>query len=275
MKGGLGIRLAEAKPGNATALLETSPTALLFGAWHSTGEGGGFGAKFPRCLVSEIIAVDVPAAEGPADPRTGEIEVRTSGRRTGSRIDPLGVLRRVQVFKSAEGWDVAKERAGKGAKPARPSEINHGNIAPTVQPLGITCEYAEHTAVLSFAGLRRLNFGGGKKDAAGRSLVAALGLVALTEQDARGYALRSRCDLVCQGYAPFELVHADGTTEHLDVDRGAASAVYAEALRAARDAGFNLTPDPIRLIPQDKLVHIVKESQKQALEGKGGEADEG
>ena len=144
-----------------------------------------------------------------------------------------------------------------------------------MQPLGITCEYAEHTAVLSFAGLRRLSFGGGKKDAAGRSLVAALGLVALTEQDARGYALRSRCDLVCQGCAPFELVHADGSTEHLDVDRGTASAVYAEALRAARDAGFNLTPDPIRLIPQDKLVHIVKESQKQALEGKGGEADEG
>jgi CRISPR-associated protein Csb1 len=156
MKSELGVRLAQAKPADATALLETSPTALLFGAWHSTGEGGGFGAKFPRCLVSEIVAVDVPAEEGPADPRTGEIEMRTSGRRTGSRIDPLGVLRRVEVFKSAEGWDVVKERAGKGAKAARPSEINHGNIAPTVQPLGITCEYAEHTAVLSFAGLRRL-----------------------------------------------------------------------------------------------------------------------
>ena len=163
MKSELGVRLAQAKPADATALLETSPTTLLFGAWHSTGEGGGFGAKFPRCLVSEIVAVDVPSEEGPADPRTGEIEVRTSGRRTGSRIDPLGVLRRVEVFKSAEGWDIAKERAGKGAKPARPSEINHGNIAPTVQPLGITCEYAEHTAVLSFAGLRRLSFGGEKK----------------------------------------------------------------------------------------------------------------
>jgi CRISPR-associated protein Csb1 len=168
-----------------------------------------------------------------------------------------------------------KERAGKGAKAARPSEINHGNIAPTVQPLGITCEYAEHTVVLSFAGLRRLSFGGGKKDAAGRALLAALGLVALTEQDARGYALRSRCDLVCQGCAPFELVHADGGTEQLDVDRGVASTVYAEALRAAQDVGFTMSPEPIRLTPQDKLVHIVKESQKQALEGKGGEADEG
>ena len=104
--------------------------------------------------------------------------------------------------------------------------------------------------------------------------MAALGLVALTEQDARGYALRSRCDLVCEAYAPFELVHADGSTEQLDVDRDAASAVYADTLRAAQDAGFKLAAEPIRLTPQDKLVHIVKESQNQALEGKGGEADE-
>src|SRR5581483_1835459 len=60
MKSDLGRRLAMAKPEDASALLETSPTALLFGAWHSTGEGGGIGAKFPRCLVSEITAIDVP-----------------------------------------------------------------------------------------------------------------------------------------------------------------------------------------------------------------------
>jgi len=135
MKSELGIRLAGAKPTDATALLETSPTALLFGAWHSTGEGGGFGAKFPRTLVSEIIAVDVPVEDGPTDARTGEVEIRTAGRRTGSRIDPLGVLRRVEVFKGQDGWDVVKERAGKGAKQVRPSEINHGNIAPTVRPM--------------------------------------------------------------------------------------------------------------------------------------------
>lgn len=275
MKSELGIRLAEAKPGDATALLETSPTALLLGAWYSTGEGGGLGAKFPRCLVSEIIAVDVPVEDGPTDARTGEVEVRTSGRRTGSRIDPLGVLRRVEVFKGSQGWDVVKERAGRNAKQVRPSEINHGNIAPTVHPLGITCDYVEHTAVLSFAGLRRLGFGGGERDAAARTLLAALGLVALAEQDARGYALRSRCDLVCEGRAPFELVHADGGIDDLKIDRAAARALYAAALDAARKAGFKLVADPIRLTPQDKLVEIVRRSQVLALEGEGGEADEG
>jgi CRISPR-associated protein Csb1 len=274
MKSDLGHKLAEAKAGDATALLETSPTALLFGAWHSTGEGGGLGAKFPRCLVSEIIAVDVPVEDGPTDSRTGETDVRTSGRRTGSRIDPLGVLRRVEVFKGQDGWDVVKERAGKGAKAVRPSEINHGNIAPTVQPLGVTCDHAEHTAVLSFAGLRRLGFGGGPKDEAGRTLLAALGLVALAEQDARGYALRSRCDLVCDGRAPFELVHADGSTERLEIGREAARAVYAAAHATAAKAGFKFPTGPITLTPQDKLVEIVRRSQRLALEGEGGEAEE-
>lgn len=273
MKGELGIRLAEAKPSDATSLLETSPTALLFGAWHSTGEGGGLGAKFPRCLVSEIVAVDVPVEDGPTDPRTGEAEVRTSGRRTGSRIDPLGVSRRVEVFKGQDGWDVVKERAGKGAKQVRPSEINHGNIAPTVQPLGITCDYIEHTAVLSFAGLRRLAFGGGERDHAGRALLAAVGVLALAEQDMRGYALRSRCDLVCEGRSPFELVHSDGSVDHFEIDREAARALYSEALAAARKAGFKLADEPIRLTPQDKLVEIVRRSQVLALEGEGGEAD--
>ena len=69
MKSELGLRLAEAKAHDATALLEASPTALLFGAWHSTGEGGGLGAKFPRCLVSEIVAVDVPVEDDSPDAR--------------------------------------------------------------------------------------------------------------------------------------------------------------------------------------------------------------
>jgi|HubBroStandDraft_1064217.scaffolds.fasta_scaffold00196_14 CRISPR-associated protein Csb1 len=273
MKSPLGLRLAEAKPGDATALLEASPNALLFGAWHSTGEGGGLGAKFPRCLVSEIIAVEVPVEDGPADPRSGEIEVRTAGRRTGSRIDPLGILRRVEVFKGQDGWDTNKDRAGKGAKLVRPSEINHGNIAPSVEPLGITCDYAEHMAVLSFAGLRRLRFGGGERDGAGRAYLAALGLLALSEQDECGYALRSRCDLVCDGRAPLELVHPDGTVDRVEIDGVAARALYAASFEAAVKAGFRLSAEPVRLAPQPKLVEIVQRSQKLALEGEGGEAE--
>lgn len=273
MESDVGLKLKSSKPNEATALLETSPTALLFGAWHSTGEGGGLGAKFPRCIVAEIIAVNTPVEDGVEDKRTGEVEARTAGRRTGSRIDPLGVLRKVEVYKGPRGWDVEKDGAGKGAKLVRPSEINHGNIAPSVQPLGVTCDYAEQTAVITFAGLRRLGFGGGEKDIAGRTYLAALGLLALTELDARGYALRSRCDLVCDGGAPLELVHADGTTETVIVTREAARDLYKSAFDKAKDAGFNFASKPLLLKPQDKLVAIIRKSQQLALAGEGGDED--
>jgi CRISPR-associated protein Csb1 len=276
MSSPLGLRLAEAKPADATALLEASPTALLFGAWHSTGEGGGLGAKFPRSLTSEIVAVNTPVDHYVPDQRTGEIDVRTSGQRTGSRMDPLGILRRVEVYKSESGWDISSKGAGKGAKKARPSEINHGNIAPTVQPLGVTCDYAEHTAVIGFAGLRRLGFGSSERNRTGRALLAALGLAALMEQDLRGYALRSRCELSidgAEGLAPLELVKFDGTTEKIKLDVPAGRRLYAEAVAAAKAAGFDFADVPVRLTPQDKLVHIVRESQNRALAGEGGETD--
>ena len=263
-----GQRLAAAKSADATALLELSPTALLFGAWHSQGQGGGMGAKFPRTIVSEIIAVDVPVEKSP------DGEMRTAGRRTGSRIDPLGIQRRVEVYEGAAGWATDKSKAGKGAKRVRPSELLHGNVKPSVEPLGVTCDYAEHRAVITLAGLRKLRFGGGKRDAAGRQLIAALGLLALVEQDARGYALRSRCDLVCDGGgAPFERVHADGSTTPFELDRTAARALYREAYTVAEEAGFRFRS--LTLEPQAKLVEIVRRSRELTLEGKGAEGEDG
>ncbi len=292
MQSQVGRRLAAAKPADATALLELSPTALLFGAWHSQGEGGGLGAKFPRALVSEIMGIDTPVEGVPNQrerevarirlhdgaqimvdevprPRAGELEPRTAGRRTGSRIDPLGVLRKVEVFKGGSGWSPDPKEAGTRAKKVRPSEINHGNIAPTVQPLGVTCAYAEHRAVITLAGLRRLRFGSDERTEAGRALLAALGLVALVEQDAGGYSLRSRCDLVCDGPAPLELVRADGSTETVDLHRDEARALYTETYARAESAGFRF--ESIVLTPQDKLVEIVRCSRELALEGAGGE----
>ena len=272
MESAPGLRLASAKPADATALLELSPNALLFGAWHSQGQGGGLGAKFPRVLVSEILGIDTPIEEAVTNARTGETEPRTAGRRTGSRIDPLGILSRVKVYKAADGaWDTAQSRAGNKAANVRPSEINHGNIAPTVEPLGVTCAYAEHRVVISFAGLRRLRFGSPERDAAGRTLIAALGLVAIAEQDARGYALRSRCDLVCDGRAVPEIVLPDGGVEPVELDREGAAALYREAYAVAERAGFDF--QSLTLRPQPKLVEIIRRSRELALEGRGAEAD--
>ena len=286
MQSAAGGRLAAAKPADATALLELSPTALLFGAWHSQGEGGGLGAKFPRTLVSEIMGIDTPVDE-PQNQRGVEVEVRPAGRRTGIRIDPLGISKNVKLYRSTSSekdWtpredEAARSKSGpilfsrkKGDKAGKPSVINHGNVTPPVQPLGVTCAYAEHRAVVTLAGLRRLRFGSDARNDAGRALIAALGLVALAEQDAGGYALRSRCDLVCDGPAPLELVRADGSTETVDLDREQARALYGDAYARAESAGFRF--ESISLKPQDKLVEIVRRSRDLALEGAGGEESE-
>ena len=270
MKSDEGVRLAAAKPGDATALLEMSPSALLFGAWHSQGEGGGIGAKFPRAIVSEIMGINVPV-ELIENRRTSEVEARTFGRRTGSRIDPLGILRKVEVFKGASiaDWSTDQKTAGKAPKKVRPAEINHSNIMPTVEPLGVTCDYAEHRATITLAGLRRLRFGGSERDSAGRALIASLGLLALAEQDAQGYALRSRCDLVCDGSGALELVRADGEAVSVALDRQLARQLYRNAYAEAEAAGFGFRS--LTLKPQDKLVEIVRRSRQLALEGEGGE----
>jgi CRISPR-associated protein Csb1 len=286
MKSTAGKRLAEASNSDASALLEVSPTALLFGSWHSTGEGGGIGAKFARCLVSEIVATDVPVDE--LVDRTGEISAITAGRRTGSRIDPLGVLSSVKIYKKngEDDWTAFKAEAEKKgnepvlylkkdkSKAGKPAVINHGNIKPSVQSLGITCDYLEQMFVLSFAALRRLHFGSPEKDSAGRALLAALGLLAARQQDAVGYALRSRCDLVCEGLSPLELVHPDGSTSEIKLDQSKARNLYTEAFNAAKSCGFILNEKPLELKPQPKLVEIVRQSQNLALAGEGGEAEE-
>lgn len=268
MKSALGKRLLASKPSDASAVFELSPTALLFGVWNSTGDGGGLGAKFPRCLVSEIVAIGVPVEQA-AETK----EVQTAARRTGSRIDPLGVLRGVEVFKGESGWDVTAKDAGKGAKKVRPSEINHGNIRPGVDALGITCDYVEQTSVVTLAGLRRLQFGSDAKNTAARAVLAALGLVALAEQDAQGYSLRSRCDLVCDGPAPLELVAFDGSTTTLDLTLAQAQQLYQSCVEQARQAGFIYATQPVQLTPQPKLVTIVQKSRELALAGEGGVAE--
>ena len=106
-----GHRLLESKVQNARAVYELSPTALVFGAWNSTGEGGGLGAKFPRCIVSEIVGVGV-ATEKQLDRRTGELSDGPSGKRTGSRIDPLGIRSGIAVYKLLNGdWSLESAKA--------------------------------------------------------------------------------------------------------------------------------------------------------------------
>ncbi len=237
-----------AKPTKALAIFKLSPTSLVFGAWNSTGQGGGLGARFARTLVSEIVGVAAAPLE-----------------RAAVRVDPLGIRSSAGVSGGPLDWKNSVERKGEKAK--RPSEVGHSNIISAVTPAGASIDYALHSVVISCAGARRSRFPEIRDEGAGRAALAAIALVAVTEQDRAGYALRSRCDLVPDARAPFEIVRSDGQAEQFSIDAAAASKLLAEAVEAAKKAGFPWNPEPLRLRPQTKLLDLVLASREKALQG--------
>lgn len=257
-----GTAFAEARLQNARPLYISCPTALVFGMWHSQGKAGGLGCKFARALVSEVVGYGV---------RLGE--------RTSSRIDPLGISSKVEIFETAAGdWAVdpneavqEKKVAKKYGKKGKASEINHGNVAPTIDRVqdgkngGVSISGAMQTTVLSFPQLRRLSFPvGGKSsreaDVAGRTVLAALALVAVVLGQEEGFDLRSRCLLVAQGEDEFEVIGARGDIQKVVVSADQAVATLKEAVAAAEKLGLTWRSEPLTLVPAKKLVDLVKRS---------------
>src|SRR5262249_31668803 len=155
---------------------------LVFGMWDSTGgEGNTLGVKLARALVSEVVGLDA-----------------VPGRKTSSRIDPLGITAdAAKIYRDEDDvWTLDEKRAkegkgkralvGKAGKAGKPSAVNHGNVMPSLgedEAGGVTVAEAVQTTVLSLPQLRRLRFPDAKTgatsddgDAAGRTVLAALAL---------------------------------------------------------------------------------------------------
>lgn len=259
----LGKSFTDASPKNATALFKVCPTGLVFGLWDSTGPKGGLGAKFQRALVSEIVGINA-----------------VPGTKSESRIDPLNILRKgADIYVAtvdAERWttDAAAAQLENGVpvkfgKEGKPSEVNHGNVTPSVDSVagGVTIDEAKHTVVLSLAALRRLGFA--EAATAARTVLAALGLLAVVAAESRGHDLRSRCLLVPKkGCAlKLEAVGRDGETSAVELDLPAAITLYNDAVAAlppgvrfANPAGDALA----RLTPSPKLADLVARSRALA-----------
>ena len=260
----IGKSFTDASTKNATALFKVCPTGLVFGLWDSTGPKGGLGAKFQRALVSEIVGINA-----------------VPGSKTESRIDPLNILRKSADIYEAEGderWTTNSAKAKKNAKgepikfgkEGKPSEVNHGNVTPSIDEIagGVTIDEAKHTVVLSLAALRRLGFAGGATEA--RTVLAALGLLAVLASESRGHDLRSRCLLVPKNGCALKLeaVGRDGGTTPLELDLDAAIKLYNDAVAAlpnemkfAKPAGEALA----QLTPSPKLADLVRKSRELAI----------
>ena len=257
----IGRAITDAQPRNATALFRYSPTGLLFGMWDSTGPKGGLGSKFQRAYVSEIVGLDAQI-----------------GKKVRSRLDPLQIereaaARRIFAHEDPEQvWTLNESEAKRDKNKlqikgdGRPSEINHGNIAPSIDTVagGVTISQAVQTTVISLAALRRLRFAGHGRSAelAARTAIAALGVASIAYQHEMDYDLRSRCLLIPEHSPRVELVGRNGEpAEVIDIDRRVAKGILDRAAALAYDEGIGWETDEVRLVPAPKLVELIKRSR--------------
>ena len=255
----IGRRLDALDLRNATALFELCPTALVFGMWDSTGPRGGMGVKFQRALVSEIIGLHAK-----------------QGKRTSSRLDPAQILRNAgPVYRTRDNsWTLEQAEAGEGhSRGVRPSEVNHGNIVPSIADGGFTISKAVQTTVLSLPALRRLRFPVGEgssdpqADLAARTTLAALALFAATLVREQGADLRSRCLLFPAAPAVWELLDRPGeAARQFEVTGEAARETYRQSVQEAKQAGLPWLEQELALKPSRQLLALVRQSQLLAAE---------
>ena len=266
----VGERVNASTPNNATGLFRHSPTTLVFGGWNSTGDKGGSGRKFQRCIVSEIVGVNVPT-------RTNKYGDTVGGSsKPASRIDPLEI-EKTDIYRSKtrpSQWVMEEPKDKKDYEKSKPSEVNHGNIAPSITEHGVTMEYALQTTTVTLAGLRRLSFpeagaSDPDRDLAAQTVLAAIALNAVLEHDRAGYSLRSRCDLCPSQELPleeFEIIHNDGKTDRVAITHDDARTVLDDAVRVAKDKNLPWETEPVKLVPKKDLVELIKKSRKMRPE---------
>ncbi len=269
----VGKSFTEASVKNATALFAHCPTALILGLWDSTGPKGGQGAKFQRCLVSEIVGIDVEF-----------------GKKTSSRIDPLQIpVSAGKLYATRDGgWtldeknEAVVKEAGKAVlygnkkkkeNDGKPSRALHGNITPTVsEPGGVTLRHAIQFTTLSLPALRRLQFPvDGKttpeRDAAAQTALAALALCGVTLAQAEGLDLRSRCLLAPVAAPEWELVGKPGESPRFSLSAREALVLLQQAVGQAAKAGLRWETKPVVLTPLPEFVRLVINGREQSARG--------
>ena len=259
-------RWRRASPANATPIHELCPTALIYGIWGAPEKPGGLGAKFQRCITSEVVAIDAVYND----------------TRQGLRRDPLGVVKNAGVV--VEGDNDWKNASEKTKNPKRPSEVNHGPILFGPSHGGVTFREAEQTVVLTLAGLRWLRFPPAgekwrpteeqkKRDDAARVALAALALTGTVLASEGGYDFRSGCLLHGVERPVWELLDGPGgNNTPFEVTGSTAVEILRQALAAAKDAGAAWESATLTLRPSDRLIELIRKSQELAKKEDGEEA---
>lgn len=206
------------------------------------------------------------------------------------------------LFGKRKGKDVSHDPQSETfPDEGRPSVINHGNVTPdfarysdnsslrdpmsppgddsgvrkgNIAAGGVTLDYAEHFTVISLPALRRLRFplNGGKPnkevDAAGQTVLLALGLCAAALAAERGFDLRSRCLLFPEAPLEWEILATPGDKpETMTIDPHSAIGVLKDAVAEAERRGLKWRKEKLILKPRPELIALVRRSQELEITG--------
>lgn len=256
----IGQSVRDARPNNATALLEHAPITLVLGGWDSNGGAGPQAAKLQRLMTSEIIGLDAQ----PASLSATKFDVLDIRKQAAELIENKGdPVRRFEI----------KQPKDKG-KCKKPSDFGFGSVPSTDVPRAAVISGAIQCSVLSCSGLRSLSFPDAEgrvdaeRDQAGHALLAALALYGLFAQNEVGYLLRSRCELIPQDDGKLELIGRtlkDVTDTHLS--GGEALELLKQAIDYAASFDLAFRAEDLVLAADERLVELVKRSRSAAAIG--------
>jgi CRISPR-associated protein Csb1 len=252
----LGQSLTGARADDATALLQSAPGTLLFGAWDSFAGARMGAAKWPAALSGQIMGFDAMQT-----------------KKAGIRIDPANIARdAVTGFKSesrSEVWTIDEAKAKKDAKGKpvpleKASEVGHGHILAELATKGAWVRKIELRSSLSLTRLRRYHFPVSgtvtqQADIAARTYLAALGLWLMHTRILTGLELRAGAELDATE-AQFVLRAPLQDDVILAVDASGAANALAQAIDKAKGAGFQFAA-PTQFTASDRLEKLIQNSE--------------
>lgn len=230
-------------------LMRQSPNVLLFGGWDSHGAAGGGGKKFATAMTVQI---------------WGENAVL--GLDAGSRMDPLGITLDAAVIYEAQdgGWTLDETKAARDDKgqprTKRPSEVGHGNIAPTLVEKGALVDTITLTGAISLSRLRRYGLSADELE-----VLVAMGVYGLMAVLSDGLDLRSGCELWAKDVR-WRVCHGIGRQTDVTLTLEEARASLEDALRRA---GIAATSHPT-FKASAKLEALLDGTAKAATPAAGG-----
>ena len=181
-----------ATPADMSAILKTAPAAAVFGGWDATRKKNQ--VRLRSALVGEIIGVLADQDRDGQDQQSRRGGARVDAVAMSVQLDPKDMEKLIEA-QEAELSDKLLDKLRGEIKKAKKdkrlsaSRLGLGGMPPQLDDLGgVACSRIIRSWVLSFAALRQLRFGGSEEaNVAGRALLAAFGLVAISRAERELY----------------------------------------------------------------------------------------